>query len=82
MEPLNPPPTFKVYTVIKQTGLTLGYVYTSGVSSSVINFGAGFYGSREEAEKARTFELLKDTTDPKPLYHVFELDVPNPIYQK
>lgn len=81
MEPLKPPPTFKIYTVIKQTGLSLGYVYTSGVSSSSINFGAGFYGSREEAEKARTYELLKDTTDPKPRYHVFELEVPNPACQ-
>ena len=76
MEPLKPPPTFKVYTVIKQTGLSLGYVYSSG--SPAINFGAGFYGTRDEAEKARTYELLKDTTDPKPRYHVFEMEVPNP----
>lgn len=82
MEPLKPPPTFKVYTIIKQTGLTLSYVYTSGVSSSVINLGAGFYQSRDDAEKARTFELLKDTTEPKPNYHVFELEVPNPIYRE
>ena len=82
MEPLKPPPTFKVYTLIKQSGLALGYVYSSGVSSSSINFGAGFYQSRDDAEKARTFELLKDSTDPKPIYHVFELDIPNPIYQE
>ena len=80
MEPLEPPPTFKVYTVIKQTGLTLGYVY-SGVTNT-INLGAGFYGTRHEAEQARTYELLKDATDPKPRYHVFELEVPNPAYQK
>ena len=82
MEPLKPPPTFKVYTVIKQTGLSLGYVYTSGISSSSINLGAGFYQSRDDAEKARTYEILKDTTDPKPRYHVFELEIPNPVYQE
>lgn len=80
MEPLKPPPTFKVYTVIKQTGLSLGYVYSS--SSSAVSFGSGFYGSRDEAEKARTYELLKDTTDPKPHYHVFEMEVPNPAYKE
>lgn len=80
MEPLKPPPTFKVYTVIKQTGLSLGYVYSS--SSSTISFGSGFYGTRDEAEKARTYELLKDTTDPKPRYHVFEMEVPNPAYEE
>lgn len=77
MEPLKPPQTFKVYTVIKQTGLSLGYVYSS---SSSISFGSGFYGTRDEAEKARTYELLKDTTDPKPRYHVFEMEIPNPAY--
>lgn len=80
MEPLKPPPTFKVYTVIKQTGLSLGYVY--GPSSNTISLGAGFYSTRDEAEKCRTYELLKDTTDPKPRYHVFELEVPNPAYQE
>lgn len=82
MEPLKPPPTFKIYTVIKQTGLTMGYVYSSGVSSGSINFGAGFYGSRDDAEKVRTYELLRDTTDPKPQYHVFEMEMPNPAYQQ
>lgn len=80
MEPLKPPATFKVYTVIKQSGLTMSYVY-SGVTST-INLGAGFYGTREVAEQARTYELLKDTTDPKPRYHVFELEIPNPAYQE
>ena len=47
-----------------------------------LNFGSGFYGTRHEAEQARTFELLKDTNTPKSLYHVFELEVPNPAYQE
>ena len=80
MEPLKPLPTHKVYTVIKQNGLTMSYVYVSSTNS--INYGAGFYGTRHEAEQARTFELLKDTTVPKPTYHVFELEVPNPAYQE
>lgn len=80
MEPLKPPPTFKVYTVIKQTGLAMSYVYTSMPGS--LNFGSGFYGTRNEAEQARTFELLKETVEPKPKYHVFELEIPNPVYQE
>ena len=44
--------------------------------------GAGFYGTRHEAEQARTFELLKDTSTIRPHYHVFELEVPNPAYQE
>ena len=77
MQPLKPQPTFKVYAVLKQTGLNLTYVYGAG---SNVTFGAGFYGSREEAEQLRTLELLKDTATPKSQYHVFELDIPNPTY--
>lgn len=80
MEPLKPPPTFKVYTVIKQAGVTMSYVYVSMPNS--LNFGPGFYGTRHEAEQARTFELLKETATPKPQYHVFELEIPNPVYQE
>ena len=80
MEPLKAPPTYKVYTVIKQAGMTMNYVYVSMPNS--LNFGSGFYGTRAEAEQARTFELLKDQNTPKPHYHVFELEVPNPPYQE
>ena len=80
MEPLEPPPTFKIYTLIKQTGMTMSYVYVS--TPNTLNLGAGFYSTRHDAEQARTFELLKDTSDPKPRYHVFELEVPNPVYNK
>jgi len=79
MEPVRPPKTFKVYTVLKQTGLSMTYVYGSSGSSSV-TFGAGFYGTREEAEHLRTLEILKETTGSK--YHVFELEIPNPVYQE
>lgn len=79
MQPLEPQPTFKVYAVLKQTGLNLSYVYGSGSS---VTFGAGFYGTREEAEQLRTLELLKNTDTAHSEYHVFELEVPNPAYKK
>jgi len=77
MEPIKPLKTFKVYAVIKQSGLSMSYVYGS---ASNVTFGPGFYGTREEAEHTRTLELLKETTGSK--YHVFELEVPNPAYQE
>ena len=79
MEPLKPLPTFKVYALIKQTGLSMSYVYVN--MSSSVNFGPGFYGTRDQAEQARTLELLKDT-EAKSRYHVFELEIPNPAYQE
>ena len=80
MEPIKPPQTFKVYTLVKQTGMTMNYVYVSMPNS--LNLGSGFYSTLHEAEQARTFELLKDTTVPKPWYHVFELEIPNPVYKE
>jgi hypothetical protein len=68
-----------VYALIKQTGLSLSYVY--GAGSSVV-YGAGFYQSQQEAEQYRTLEILSDTADPRPNYHVFELEIPNPAYQE
>lgn len=81
MEPIKPPKTFKVYTLIKQTGATL--TYTSGSSTNVA-LGMGFFISQQEAEHCRTVEVLKDTsTGPnKPRFHVFELEIPNPAYEE
>ena len=79
MEPLKPPKTFKVYTLIKQTGLSMSYVYGAGAG---ITFGSGFYQSQQEAEQYRTLEVLKDTAVPKSNYLVFELEVPNPVYHE
>lgn len=80
MEPLTPPKTFKVYAVVKQTGLGLTYVY--GASTASAHFGPGFYATREEAEHLRTLELLKDTTIGFSAYHVFELEISNPAYRE
>lgn len=80
MVPLSPPKTLKVYTLIKQTGLMMNYVYVPGTGH--VQFGPGFYATRDEAEHNRTLELLKDTAIPRSWYHMFELDIPNPAYQE
>ena len=80
MEPLKPPKTFKAYTLIKQTGLLMTYVYVPGTGAT--QYGPGFYATRDEAEHGRTLELLKDTATPKSQFHVFELDIPNPAYHE
>lgn len=79
MEPLLPPKTFKVYALIKQSGLSLSYVYGAGNSAV---YGPGFYQSQQEAEQYRTLEILRGTDSPKPDYHVFELEIPNPAYRE
>lgn len=74
MEPIKPPRTLRVYTLIKQSGLNFTYC-TSGSSG----MGMGFYLSQQEAEHQRTLEVLKDTTTGiKPHWHLFEIEVPNP----
>ena len=81
MESIKPPKTFKVYTLIKQTGAS--FTYTSGSSNSV-TLGMGFFTTLQEAEHTRTVEVLKDTsTGPtKPKFHIFELEMPNPVYEE
>ena len=79
MEPIKPPKTFKVYQLVKQTGINFSYG-----GSGTSGMGIGFYATQQEAEHHRTLELLKDTTTggPKPVWHLWELDVPNPGYQE
>ena len=79
MEPILPPKTFKVYTLIRQSGLSLSY---TGCSTVGMSLGLGFFLTPIEAEHHRTMELLKDTATPKSQYHVFELEIPNPAYQE
>ena len=79
MEPLKPPRTMRVFQLVRQTGLSFA---TVGGSSGV-SLGLGFYPTLQEAEHNRTIEVLKDTTSGvKPRFHVFELEVPNPVYQE
>ena len=80
MEPIAPPKTVKVYQLIKQSG---AYLMNTGVSGQLsLSWGIGFYATLQEAEHNRTMELLKNTDTPKPQYHIFELDIPNPAYQE
>ena len=76
MEPIKPPKIIKVYQLVKQTGMNLTYG-----GSGTSGLGVGFYSTQHEAEHNRTLEVLKDTsTNPKPKWHIWELDVPNPAY--
>jgi hypothetical protein len=78
MEPIKPPKIIKIYQLVKQTGMSLSY---GGGGSS--GLGLGFYSTQQEAEHNRTLETLKDTTTgPKPKWHIWELDIPNPVYQE
>lgn len=77
MEPIKPPKTLRVFQLIKQTGLSFTYT-----GSGTTGMGVGFYSTQQEAEHNRTLEVLKDTTNPKPRYHVFEIEIPNPAYQE
>jgi hypothetical protein len=78
MEPIAPPRTVKVYQLLKQSGTYLMNTGTSGP----LSWGIGFYVTLKEAEYNRTMELLKNTDTPTPLYHIFELDIPNPAYKE
>ena len=78
MEPIAPPKSVKVYQLIKQSGT---YLMNTGVSGP-ISWGLGFYNTLQEAEHNRTMELLKNADTPKPQYHIFELDIPNPAYKE
>ena len=81
MEPIKAPKTLKVYSLVKQSGMTFHY---TGSSSSMPSLGLGFYPSLQEAEHNRTLEALKDTTSTgtRPSWHIWELEVPNPAYQE
>ncbi len=80
MEPIKPPKTMKVYQLVRQAGLS----FSSTGSPGPLSLGLGFYSTLTEAEHNRTIETLKDTTTttPKPRFHIFELEVPNPAYHE
>jgi hypothetical protein len=79
MTPIPQPETIKVYQLLKMTGLQL---IPAGTSTS--GLGAGFYTTLNEAEMNRSVEMLRDpgSTLLKTSWHIFELDLPNPAYQK
>lgn len=79
---LDPPKTFKVYLLVKQTGLS--FVPVRSMVGSSVTMGTGFFLTKDEAEHNRTIEALADTTTTgmKPVWHVFELEMPNPTYKE
>jgi hypothetical protein len=64
--------------MLLQQSTTSMYFSSTGVASTP-SMGSGIYATRDEAEKARTVALLSDKNGS--LFHVFELEVPNPAYK-
>ncbi len=81
MKPLQAPEFMTFYILVQQNATSLFFSTTGApVTSGTANFGTGFYSTRDEAEKARTYAILNDKTDTR--FHIFELEFPNPAYQK
>lgn len=75
--PLSPPRKLHVYMLLKQDKLSFyptGSIVGTGLST-------GFYMSKEDAEHQRMLEILKNEKV-SDMYHVFELEVPNPAYRE
>lgn len=82
MEPIKPPKTMKVYSLLKlatKTGLNISYCGSAPTANYI---GTGMYLTLQEAEHMRTLETLKDTDGGANSYHIFELEFPNPVYQE
>lgn len=78
MDPVAPPKTLTIYSLVRQCGMNFSY----GPSSGSPSIGCGFYTSLREAEHNRTIEVLKETSGSITQYHIFELTVPNPAYKE
>lgn len=80
MEPLSPPKTLTIYSLVRQNGMMFSYVMPPVVGTT--NIGSGFFLSRQEAEHNRTLEVLKETTTSNVQFHLFEMTIPNPAYKE
>lgn len=81
MKSIEQPETIKVYQLLKMTGAYISGVSSPNPVSMSSGMGIGFYLTQQEAEHIRTLEILKDVTpsgSPKPTWHIFELEFPNP----
>ena len=78
MKSIDAPEFLTFYLLIQQSSTSL-YFSPAGTTISQPSFGAGFYTSRDDAEKARTLAILGDKSDAS--FHIFELDFPNPAYK-
>jgi hypothetical protein len=81
MQSLSQPKLIKVYCLLRQAGLAF-----STTGSSTTGMGLGFYLTQTEAEYGRTMCILSDQSNNSGgvtnLYHIFELEVPNPAYKE
>lgn len=77
MKPLPVEPFLKVYMLLKQDGT---YLYPTGFDSNN-NMGTGFFPSQSMAELMRTKELLAMKPESTTLYHIYEIEIPNPAYK-
>lgn len=78
MKPLDAPEFLTIYMLLQQSTASM-YFMPSGPTAGTVSMGTGMYTTRDEAEKARTIALLSDKANN--LYHVFELEIPNPAYK-
>ena len=79
MKPLDAPPTLNIYMLLQQSSTSF-YFNPAAVAGITTTMGSGIYHNRDEAEKARTLAILSDKSNN--IFHVFELEVPNPAYGK
>lgn len=79
MKPLEAPPSLNIYMLMSQSSTSF-YFTPAAVSGMTSTIGTGMYHTREEAEKARTLAILSDKANN--IFHVYELEVPNPAYGK
>lgn len=77
MEPIRAPKTIKVYTLIRQNGLS----FSTAANIASTNMGSGFFPTLQEAEHYRTLEVLKVDNGSQQKLHIYELEVPNPAYE-
>jgi len=77
MKPLDAPEYLTIYMLLQQS--TTGMYFMATGTPSTPSMGSGIYATRDQAEQARTLALLSDKSDN--IFHVFELEVPNPAYR-
>lgn len=78
MRPIPPDPYIKVFMLLKQDGM---YCYPCGFDSSN-GMGTGFFQTQQDAEMARTRELLGLKQDSNARYHIYEIELPNPAHKE
>jgi hypothetical protein len=79
MRPLDAPEYLTIYMLLQQSASSMYFMATG--TPSTPSMGSGMYATRDQAEQARTVALLSEKNTPPNLYHVFELEVPNPAYK-